>query len=63
MSHADDALDETHVPGPAEGLRHFGVVEVRPTRLDWLDLSAADRHRRALYVRRGDSWVDCWVAP
>ncbi|WP_069262068.1 pyridoxamine 5'-phosphate oxidase family protein [Paraburkholderia nodosa] len=63
MIHADDALDETHVPGPGEGLRHFGVVEVRPTRLDWLDLSAADLHRRALYVRRGDTWVDSWVAP
>lgn len=64
MSHAEDALGETHdVLGPDEGLKHFCVVELRPARLDWLDLSATDSGRRALYVRRNDAWVSSWIAP
>lgn len=66
MSHADDALGTAHdahgVPGPDEGLKHFCVVEVRPARLDWLDLSA-DRPLRARYVRQGDGWIHSWIAP
>ncbi|WP_322032726.1 pyridoxamine 5'-phosphate oxidase family protein [Paraburkholderia sp. J76] len=64
MAHAGDALDETRdAPNPDEGLKHFCVVEVRPARLDWLDLSAADGPQRALYVRRNDDWAPAWIAP
>jgi pyridoxine/pyridoxamine 5'-phosphate oxidase len=63
MHHANDALDTAHgVPGPAEGLKHFCVVEVHPERLDWLDLSA-HRPLRACYVRQGDHWIHSWIAP
>ncbi|MCP3711584.1 pyridoxamine 5'-phosphate oxidase family protein [Paraburkholderia sp. CNPSo 3274] len=63
MNDVGDELDEAHVPGPGEGLKHFGVVELRPARLEWLDLSRADCHQRALYVRQGDIWVHSWIAP
>ncbi|WP_042272755.1 pyridoxamine 5'-phosphate oxidase family protein [Paraburkholderia heleia] len=64
ISHAEDALDKTHdAPGPDEGFKHFCVVELRPARLDWLDLSATDRSCRALYVRQNDAWVSSWIAP
>jgi pyridoxamine 5'-phosphate oxidase len=64
MSHAGDALDETDdIPGPAEGFKHFCVVEVHPARLDWLDLSVGDRPRRARYVRQGERWIHSWIAP
>jgi hypothetical protein len=64
MSQAGDEFDEApHDIDPAEGLQHFCVVEVRPARLDWLDLSNADRPQRARYVRRGDIWVHNWIAP
>ena len=64
MSHAGDALDEKHdVLDPAKGLEHFCVVEVRPARLDWLDLSASDGPQRACYVRHGDLWIHSWIAP
>ncbi|WP_114814933.1 pyridoxamine 5'-phosphate oxidase family protein [Paraburkholderia kururiensis] len=66
MRHADDALGASHdphdVPGPAEGFQHFCVVEVRPARLDWLDLSGA-RPLRACYAREGDRWIHRWIAP
>ncbi|MCP3725594.1 hypothetical protein M3I53_21110 [Paraburkholderia sp. CNPSo 3272] len=61
MSHSGDAFDAAHgIPGPDEGLKHFGVVELRPARLDWLDLS---ENQRALFVRDGDSWTHSWIAP
>jgi pyridoxamine 5'-phosphate oxidase len=64
ISHADAALDETQpVPDPDEGLKHFCVVEVRPTRLDWLEHLTADRQQRARFVRQGDIWLRDWVAP
>ncbi|PMS36464.1 pyridoxine/pyridoxamine 5'-phosphate oxidase [Trinickia symbiotica] len=64
MSHAGDEFDETRdVLDPAEGLKHFCVVEVRPARLDWLDLSTWDRPQRARYVRQGDLWIHSWIAP
>ncbi|MCP3718315.1 hypothetical protein [Paraburkholderia sp. CNPSo 3281] len=64
MSHSGDAFDETHdIPGQAEGLKHFGVVELRPARLDWLDLSSTDCQQRALFVRHGDVWIHSWIAP
>jgi hypothetical protein len=64
ITHRGDALDETRdLLDPAEGLKHFCVVEVRPARLDWLDLSVADRPQRALYVREGDHWTSNWIAP
>ena len=51
------------MPGPDEGLKHFCVVEVHPTSLDWLDLSAGDRPERARFVRTGETWVCGWIAP
>jgi len=64
MADADDALPEGGgVPGPDEGFKHFCVVEVRPTKLDWLDLSGADGPRRACYLREGDAWTHSWIAP
>ena len=64
LSQADGALDDTQgALDPSDGLRHFCVVEVRPARMDWLDLSVADRPRRALHVREGDRWMHRWIAP
>ena len=64
LNRAGDALDATDdIPDASAGLRHFCVVEVRPTRLDWLDLSLADLPLRARYVRDGDRWTQHWIAP
>lgn len=64
ISRAGDALDETHDPvRPDDGFNHFCVVEVRPTCLDWLDLSVADRPQRARFVLQGDRWIHSWIAP
>jgi pyridoxamine 5'-phosphate oxidase len=64
LSHAGDAFGDTNrVFDAAEGLKHFCVVEVRPASLDWLDLSDADRPKRARYVRQGNLWIHGWIAP
>lgn len=64
MADAGDALPEAEgVPGPDEGFKHFCVVEVHPTKLDWLDLSGAEGPRRACYRREGDAWAHSWIAP
>ena len=51
------------IPGPDEGLKHFCVVEVHPTSLDWLDLSDGDHPERAQFVRTAEKWVSSWIAP
>ncbi|MEI5997104.1 pyridoxamine 5'-phosphate oxidase family protein [Paraburkholderia bengalensis] len=64
IGHADDAHHQTQpVPDPDEGLKHFCVVEVRPTRLDWLEHLTVDRQQRARFVRQGDIWLRDWIAP
>ena len=64
MNDPEEALDETHpMPDPDEGLRHFCVVEVRPTSLDWLEHLTAERQQRASFVRDGDIWLRKWIAP
>ncbi len=60
---ADAFDDKCNVPGPGEGFKHFCVVDVRPTLIEWLDLSAAERPVRARFVRDGDRWSPCWIAP
>ncbi|WP_321782683.1 pyridoxamine 5'-phosphate oxidase family protein [Paraburkholderia sp. J94] len=54
----DDSLDAADV-----GFENFCVVEVRPDAMDWLDLSAADGHQRARFVRAGNAWSASWIAP
>ncbi|MEM5292428.1 pyridoxamine 5'-phosphate oxidase family protein [Paraburkholderia sabiae] len=64
VSRPDDALDETRdAPDPDEGFKHFCVVEVSPTSLDWLNHSTPDRQWRARFVRQGDIWHRSWIAP
>lgn len=48
---------------PSDGFENFCVVEVRPSMIDWLDLSTADAPKRARFVRVLDGWEGCWVAP
>lgn len=45
------------------GFDNFAIVEVRPHSLDWLDLSAADGHERARFLREGAAWSGAWIAP
>lgn len=52
-------------PSPEEtvpGRQNFAVIVTRVDRLDWLHLTA-DGHRRARFVRDGERWERCWVAP
>jgi pyridoxamine 5'-phosphate oxidase len=64
MSEPADAFGEQHaVPGPDVGFEHFCVVEVRLSRIDWLDLSRPDCHERARFLRQGDAWSHSWIAP
>lgn len=63
-THAADALGGSpSLLDPAEGFKHFCIVEVRPACIDWLDLSVEDRPQRARYVRQGDRWIPSWIAP
>ncbi|WP_321817649.1 MULTISPECIES: pyridoxamine 5'-phosphate oxidase family protein [unclassified Paraburkholderia] len=57
-----DAFAEPR-PTPDAGFEHFCVVDIRPDALDWLDLSAADGHQRARFVRESGRWSSGWVAP
>lgn len=57
------AAQKLDVLQPSDGFENFCVVEVRPSMVDWLDLSAADAPKRARFVRVLDGWEGCWVAP
>ncbi|ACC73865.1 pyridoxamine 5'-phosphate oxidase-related FMN-binding [Paraburkholderia phymatum STM815] len=64
ISQADNALDGTRdAPGPDQGLKHFCVVEVHPTSLDWLEHVTVDRQQRARFVRQDHIWLRSWIAP
>ena len=47
----------------SDGFENFCIVEVRPSMIDWLDLSIADTPRRARFGRVLDGWEGRWVAP
>jgi hypothetical protein len=46
-----------------DGFENFCVVEVRPSMIDWLDLSSADVSERARFVWVLDVWEGRWIAP
>lgn len=54
--HADIALD------PAIGARHFAVIEVEVSRLEYLRLTEVP-HQRARFEWDGAAWAGTWLVP